>query len=307
MHTLIADRQTEYFWKLVKEHNIHGFFHDSYPPELVEIIVVRTVTNVNEQFLKNYPNLKMIIRAGAGIDNIDVKYAASKGIIVCNTPEANVLSTYEHTLSFIFAMIKQHQIAKANILNNLWKEKMNWNLEIGDLQLLVVGVGRIGTRVARTMKCLGAQVMGVDPYLSTEEWDEKGVRKVNYLEGIKEANLITYHCPLTEETTDYFSFDTLERITKPVYLVNTARGKIINEDALRQGLQSGKIIAAALDVFENEPHPQLPFADAGNVYLTPHNGAFTQAAKRRLSEEIITVWKEYVYEGKIRRANLPKG
>jgi len=297
MLTYVTDQQSDFFWKQVEKEDLREYFVTSVTDNrAVKIAIIKTYTHVDANFLDCYPDLKLIIRAGTGFDNIDLRETSARGIIVCNTPEANAKATFEHTLSFILSLIKQQQKSKANVIAEKWKDNLDWNVEIGDLRLLVVGVGRIGTKVAQTMQSLGARVWGVDPYLSDEEWLTKEIEKTTYEKGIKLSNMISYHCPLTCETRDYFSGDTLNTLENPLWLINTARGGIINENALAKGLESGKILGAGLDVFEMEPLPKIPFAHQSNVYITPHTGAYTEAAKKRITLEIIKVWKSFVLD-----------
>jgi D-3-phosphoglycerate dehydrogenase len=295
MQTLIIDKLSPYFDALLKERGLDKYFtEDTCLSQEAEIIIIKTFTTVDETFLRSYPGLKLIIRAGTGYDNIDLAAAKKRNIIVCNTPEANALSAAEHTVSLIFALLKQHQSSKENIRAGKWKEGLKTNWEIGELKALVVGVGRIGSRVARFLQEFGAEVQGVDPYLSPREWVERGIRSVDYKNGLRWCNLITFHTPFNRETTGYFSLKTLEMIEEPVWLINTARGGIVNEEALKQGLDSGKVLGAGLDVYSQEPDPELSFVGDKNVYLTPHTGAYTKKARIRMAEEIIHVWESYV-------------
>jgi len=300
MKTLVLEKMPELFWKQVSINKWDSFFiRDSgFSKENVGIIIIRTKIIIDENFLRKYKNLKMIIRAGSGYDNIDILAAQKRNVIICTTPEANALSAYEHTLSFILALIKNLQKSKQNILSNKWKTGLSFNWEISDLKILMVGVGRVGTKVAKTLKFLGAEVCGVDPYLSQTEWKDKGVKHVSYLEGLKWCNLITYHCPLTHETHNYFSLYTLENISNPIWLINTARGPVIEEAAIEIGLKSGKILGVALDVFQEEPWNARKFAKFDNIFLTPHIGSHTQNAKDRLSNEALKVWSDFVFNNK---------
>lgn len=297
MKTLVIDELTPYFWQLVDKKGFRThFLSASANYSEIEIVIIKTFTKVDRQFLNNFPNLKMIIRAGSGYDNIDLSAAAKREIYVCNTPEANVLPAVEQTISFIYALLKQHQTGKANILDRKWKDNHKLNWEIGDLKALIVGVGRIGSQVAAFLRERGAEVYGVDPYLTEEEWMQKKVEKIGYGEGLKCCNLITYHCPLTSETKDYFSKETLKLLSHPAWLINTARGGIVDQEALKEGLDKGMILGAGLDVYQTEPHPLLSFAGCNNVYLTPHTGAYTAKARQRIAQEIIKVWEAFVLQ-----------
>lgn len=304
MKTLVIEKMPKLFWELVKKQNLTQMKSclqpDNYSEKYtVEAIIMRTHVQADRPFIDKFPNLKLIIRAGSGFDNIDVRYALSKNIQVCNTPEANVQSAFEHTVNFIFSICKNQKIQEANLLKGKWKSGLDYNLEISDLKILVVGVGRIGTKVAQFFQNFGAEVKGCDPYLTDEEWQEKNIAEIDYENGLMWCNLVTYHCPLTKETEEYFSFSELEILHNPLAIVNTARGKVLNLSAIYDGLSNGKIFATAIDVFPEEPF-QLDekFRDFGSLFVSPHAGAFTQKAKNRMSLETITVWREFVFHQK---------
>ena len=301
MKTLVLEPMPNLFWNEVKENGWSNFFYKKHQntPEKTEIIIIRTNTIFNKSFFDEFPDLKLIIRAGTGVDNIDIKEARKRDIVVCNTPEANAFSAYEHTISFVFALIKQHQKAKEAILNNSWKSQLSENLEISDLKVLIVGLGRVGTRVARTLLNLGADVLAVDPYLTPEEWEQKKVVETSYKAGLEWCNMLSFHCPLTRETQNYFSMKTLRKLQNPIWLLNTARGKIVQEHAIEMGLQKGILLGAALDVFSSEPWKIKEFAKSNNVILTPHTGSFTKKAKQRMALETLKVWSEFVFDNKI--------
>ena len=265
----------------------------------IELIIIRTKTNFNEDRFAEFPNLKMIIRAGSGFDNIDIIEAKKRNVIVCNTPEANAFSAYEQTLSFIFALIKQHQICKDRVLNGNWKKDFMPNWEISDLKILIVGVGRVGTRVANALKYLGALEKGVDTYLSISDWKQKNIESLIYKEGIEWCNLLTYHCPLTDETENYFDGEVLDTLINPIWLVNTSRGKVVNESVVEKGILNGNIIGFASDVFTEEPWKVKKIAKNLNVILSPHVGAYTKKAKKRMSLETLDVWSNYVNKHQI--------
>lgn len=294
MKTLVLEPMPDLFWEKIREKNLSSYFTKSVGSnDEIEIIIIRTKTDFNKDKFTEFPNLKMIIRAGTGFDNVDIHEAQNRNVIVCNTPNANALSAYEQTISFIFALIKQHQISKTRVLNNIWKKDFNPNWEISDLKALVVGVGRVGTQVAQALKYLGAQVKGVDPYLSTSEWERKKIEPTIYKEGIKWCNLLTYHCPLSDETENYFNEKVLDSLNNPIWLLNTSRGKVINESTITQGLSTGKVLGFATDVFSEEPWIVKKFAKNLNVILSPHVGAYTKKAKMRLSLETLEVWSDY--------------
>ena len=292
MKTYVAEEMPELFWQLIAENGWNEFFC-SQPGKEAEIIIIRTNTKIDREYLTGFPDLKLLIRAGSGYDNIDIKAALEMGIHVCNTPEANAISAYEHTLSLIFALLKQHRKAQKNILNGMWKFGLQPNWEFSDLKALIVGVGRVGSRIARALKCFGAEVRGVDPYLTQAEWEERNIRPCEYAIGLKWCNLISYHCPLTHETSNYFNENTLTSLQHPVWLINTARGGIVCEMAVKKGLQNNRILGFAADVFSVEPFLKNELSNLDQVILTPHIGSFTERAKERLSVETLAAWKAF--------------
>lgn len=302
MNTLILEEMPNRFWKELENHQIMQWFsaENIMFSEEIEIIIIRTQTNFNESYFKRFPNLKLVIRAGTGVDNIDLEAARKYGVRVCHTPEANAISAFEHTLSFIFSLLKQQYLMKNAVLNKHWKSKVQPNLEISDLKALVVGVGRIGTRVANLLQQLGAEVLGVDPYLTETQWSERKVNPISYVSGLKWCNLVTFHCPLTTETKHYFSKATLQLLSQQVFLINTARGGVVEEEAIAQGLNKGLLKGVGLDVYEEEPWEPAHFADSPHVLLSPHAGSYTEAAKNRLSLETIQTWELFVKEGVIK-------
>ena len=291
----------ELFWQKIKEDIWENYFQKDTQVNLekIEIVIIRTRTNFNKEYFQKFPSLKLIIRAGSGFDNIDILEAEKRNVIVCNTPDSNAISACEHTLSFIFALIKQHQKCKSLILKEDWNKSFPPNWELSDLKVLIVGVGRVGIRVAKALKFLGVEVKGVDPYLTEFEWEEKNVESISYNKGLEWCNLITYHCPFTWETLDYFSGLTLKKLKNPVWLVNTARGGIINENIIESGLSSGRILGFASDVFFKEPWKVQEFAKKENVILSPHTASFTEKAKKRMAIETLEVWSEYVFHQNI--------
>ncbi|MCF7792546.1 MAG: hypothetical protein K9N09_01310 [Candidatus Cloacimonetes bacterium] len=298
MKTFVAEKMPELFWHEIKQNGWESYFSTLNKKE-AEIVIIRTQTKANSVFFDQFPKMKMIIRAGTGFDNIDLAEAKGKNIIVCNTPEANAISAYEHTMSFIFALLKQHQISENNLLSGNWKSGLQNNWELSELKALIVGVGRVGTKVATALRFFGANVKGVDPYLTKEEWDDKQIDAISFEEGLSWCNLLSFHCPLTPKSFHMFGGSILAFFQNPLWLINTARGKIVDINAVEQGLRSNKILGFATDVFENEPPDSLDFFKSENVLITPHVGSFTKSAKKRMSLETLQVWKAYISSGKV--------
>ncbi len=262
-----------------------------------QAIIIRTKTRFDRSMFRMFPDLKLLIRAGTGFDNIELDAAGD--VVVCNTPDANAPAAAEHTLSFILALIKHLNLAGRNVLAEKWRDGMPYNPEISELRALLVGVGRVGGRVAKSLLALGAHVKGVDPYLTDRGRIERGIEFVGYEEGLKWCNLLSFHCPLTDETRNYFTEKQLNAIEEPIWLVNTARGPIVSWRTVEKGLQSGKILGAALDVFDPEPWIPPAIADDPRILLSPHSGARTGAARERLALETIKVWKAFAFDGQV--------
>ncbi len=296
MRTTVLEKMPSHFWQLVEQKKIGKFFTQEVDPES-EVAIIRTKTHFDKNLLDKFPRLKMIIRAGSGFDNIAVKEAVARGVQVCNTPKANAYSAYEHTLSFVMALIKSHRSSRSAILIGDWKNNLAENLELPDLRVLVVGAGRVGGRVARTLQYLGSQVRCVDPYLDADK--HKDLQFCSYQQGLAWCNLLTFHCPLYDQTINYFNKQSLALLKEPIFLLNVARGEVVEEEALIKGLDHNSIRGAGLDVFASEPTKALRLQRYENIYLTPHTGAYTPGAKKRMSAESVEVWQDFVQNGKV--------
>ncbi len=305
MKTLVVEPMPDLFWQKVDENGWRKYFVTETSDD-IEIVIVRTKTQADKSFIMKFPKLKAIIRAGTGFDNINVHEAVKRNIVVCNTPQANALSAAEHTIAFVFALLKQHRIAQENLLQGSWKNGLQNNWEISDLKALVVGIGRVGSRVAKILQDLGAEVRGIDPFLKESDWQEKNIESTSYRDGIEWCNMLSFHCPLYKDTEHYFNMDILSKFNNQFWLINTARGKIVQEQAVVQGLKNKQILGFAADVFANEPWSGNIFTSYNNVYLSPHIGAHTSKAKNRLLKETLQVWKELVFHGKITNSVDPK-
>ncbi len=310
MKTIVLEKMPDLFWEKIAENRWEKYFftpkNEMTSYDKIEIVIIRTRVIFHKELFEKFPKLKMIIRAGTGFDNIDIEEGFKRGIIICNTPEANAPAAFEQTISYIFALIKQQPIMNSNLLNHLWKNGLKMNLEIEDLRILIVGVGRIGKRVANAMKLLGAKVKGVDPYLSEAEIQESKIDFIDYESGLKWCNLLTFHCPLTFETKNYFNMKSFDLLSNPIFIVNCARGLIVNEMALNYGLRNNLLLGVALDVFEQEPNPKITFQQNKNVILSPHIGAYTKKSKNRMALETLFVWSQFVFKKVIIRGSVPK-
>ncbi len=262
-----------------------------------QAIIIRTKTRFDRAMFRRFPDIKLLIRAGTGFDNIEL--CAAGNVVVCNAPEANANAAAEHTLSFMLSLIKHLPQARQNVIEGKWRTGLPFNPEIPELKVLLVGVGRVGGRVAKSLRALGAEVRGVDPYLTPSDRTERGIEFTDYYSGLQWCNVLSFHCPLTEETRHYFSETQLDSLELPIWLINTSRGAVVDIKAVEDGLDSGKILGAALDVFEQEPWIPNALASNPRVILSPHSGARTKAARERLSLETLNVWEQYAFKGKI--------
>ncbi|NLO22176.1 MAG: phosphoglycerate dehydrogenase [Syntrophomonadaceae bacterium] len=261
--------------------------------ELLEIIdqydalIVRSVTKVNEELIKRGSRLKVVGRAGNGIDNIDVEACTRYGVIVANTPDSNTISAAEQTISLLLSSIRNTAWANNFLKGGTWDRKPFRGVELYGKTLGIVGLGRIGSMVATRLKAFNMKVIAYDPYISEERFDRYGAEKKNTLEElVKEADFITVHTPRNEETMHMIDERIIELAKDGVRLVNCARGGIIKEEAILKGLESGKIASAGLDVFEIEPAQDNALFRHNKVVVTPHLGADTFEAQKRVGENI---------------------
>ena len=293
-NTLVMDEMPDYFWQLIEEKGLMDYFSTDNLlfSEDIEIIILRTKSLITESHYKRFPSLKCVIRAGSGYDNIDVTNAQNYNILVQNTPEANVNSAFEHTLSLLFALIKNHKLHNKNVLENKWRQGIKSNLEISDLKALIVGFGRVGSKVGTFLKSLGAQVKFVDPYIDLAPWQLQGIESISYEEGLSWTNLVSYHCPLYSQTLHYFDEQSLNYIDQ-AFLLNVARGAIVDIDAVLKGIEQGRLLGAGLDVMESEPWKCEGWEDSPKIIMTPHTGARTEKAKDRLSRDCYEVWNDF--------------
>jgi len=261
--------------------------------ELLDIIgeydalIVRSVTKVNEELVSRGTRLKMVGRAGNGIDNIDVDACTRRGIIVANTPDSNTISAAEQTIALLLSSVRHTAEANAFLKGGNWDRKPFRGVELYGKTVGIVGLGRIGSMVATRLRSFGCRIIAYDPYISDERFERFGAEKKNTLEELlREADIITVHTPKNEETYGMIGERELAMCKDGVRVVNCARGGIINEKALVDALRSGKVASAGLDVFDEEPAYNNPLFEFKNVVVTPHLGADTVEAQRRVGVNI---------------------
>jgi len=246
-----------------------------------DAIIVRSATKLTGDLIERADRLKVIGRAGVGIDNVDVEAATRRGIIVANAPESTVVSAAEHTVGLLVALARNIPQAHAALKQGRWERKTYGGVELAGKTLGVLGFGRIGQQVARRAAGLGMHVVAYDPFVSPERFRELGVERVEDEDGVYEAaDFITLHLPLTDETRASIDAKAFARMRDGVRIVNAARGELVDEAALLEALRSGKVAGAALDVFSEEPYTG-PLLELDNVVVTPHLAASTEEAQDR--------------------------
>lgn len=269
-------------------------------------LVIRSATKVTSDILENAHNLKVIGRAGSGLDNVDKIAATKQGIVVMNTPGGNTITTAEHTIAMLFSVARKIPQANASMAAGKWEKKKFMGVELFNKTLGILGLGRIGSEVARRCQGLGMNVIAFDPFLSDEKAEEMGVEKVELTELFKRSDFITVHTPLTAETKNIINKNTLNLMKDGIYIINCARGGIVNEKDLLDGLNSGKVAGAAIDVFEKEPPANNPLVGHEKVVCTPHLGASTKEAQENVAVAVAEQIRDYLVTGTIRNAvNFP--
>jgi D-3-phosphoglycerate dehydrogenase / 2-oxoglutarate reductase len=246
-----------------------------------DAIVIRSATKLTAEVLRQADRLKVIGRAGVGVDNVDVEEATRRGIVVANAPESTVVSAAEHTIGLLLALSRNIPQAHAALKDGRWERSRYGGIELEGKTLGVLGFGRIGQQVARRGLGLGMRVVAYDPFVAKERFRELGIERAEAPEDLyAAAEFLTLHLPLTEETRGSIGAEAFERMPDGVRLINAARGELVDEDALLAALGSGKVAAAALDVFSAEPYSG-PLLELDNVVVTPHLAASTEEAQDR--------------------------
>lgn len=282
------------------------------PEEFVKLIkgydglLIRSEVKVVEEVINNADKLKVICRAGTGVDNVDIKAATKKGIVVMNVPGGNTISACEHTIGLILSMMRNIPQAYSLLKNGVWEREKFMGSELQGKTLGLLGLGRIGSEVAKRMLSFGMKVIAYDPYVSEEHGKQIGVEVKSLEEVISEADIISLHLPKTETTKNLINKDIIGKMKDGVRIVNCARGGIVNENDLYESLKSGKVASAALDVFEKEPTTSSPLFELSNVVMTPHLGASTEEAQIKIAVEVADMLIDYFFNNITRNAvNIP--
>jgi len=282
------------------------------PEQLLETIpgydglIIRSATQVTPEVLAAAKNLKVIGRAGIGVDNIDVTAASAKGVVVMNTPEGNVTTTAEHAISMMMAMSRMIPQATASVRSGKWEKKKFMGMELFGKTLAVVGIGRVGSIVVKRAHGLEMRVIAFDPFISREAAEKLGVELVSLDELYSRADIISVHTPLSGKTKNLLNAEAFSKMKTGVRIINCARGGIVNEADLAEAIKEGKVAGAALDVFETEPPVNSPLFELEQVIFTPHLGASTAEAQENVALAVAEQFVDYFSTGIIRNAvNVP--
>ncbi|WP_319775133.1 phosphoglycerate dehydrogenase [Breoghania sp.] len=269
-------------------------------------LAIRSATKVTEKIIARADRLKVIGRAGIGVDNVDIPAATAKGIIVMNTPFGNAITTAEHAIAMMFACARRIPAADLSTQAGKWEKSKFMGVEITAKTLGLIGCGNIGTIVADRAMGLRMKVVAYDPFLSKERARDLGVEKVELDELLRRADFITLHTPLTEKTRNILSEEAIASTKKGVYIINCARGGLVDEAALRAALDSGQVAGAAFDVFVEEPAKENVLFGAPNLVCTPHLGAATQEAQENVALQVAEQISDYLMHGGVTNAlNMP--
>ena len=269
-------------------------------------LAIRSATRVSARLLEGAERLRVIGRAGIGVDNIDVQAASRRGIIVMNTPLGNAVTTAEHAIALMMSLARQIPAADASIRGGQWEKSRFVGTELAGKTLGVVGCGNIGSAVCRRAIGLDMRVVCHDPFLAAQRSKALGVEKVEFDELLARSDIISFHVPLTDKTRHIMDSAALARTRKGVRIINCARGGIVDEAALEAAIRSGHVAGAALDVFESEPPEGNSLLDLPQVVATPHLGASTTEAQEKVAQQVAQQMSDYLLHGAVNNAlNMP--
>ncbi len=286
----------------------HDKLPDGLPAALADAdaLVVRSAVQVDDALMEKAPKLRVIGRAGVGVDNIDAEAATRRGIVVMNTPGANAVAVAELTIGLMLALARKVPAANASMHAGKWEKKSLQGAELKGKTLGILGLGRIGLEVARRARGFGLEIIGSDPFVSTTVARENGISLVSLPDLFAKADYLTLHVGLTPQTTGIINAKTLATMKKGVRIINCARGELVEEAALVEALKSGQVAGAALDVFAEEPPKNSAYVDLDNVILTPHIAGSTAEAQEAVGIQIARQVREYLKLGVVQNAiNLP--
>ncbi|MEL7211399.1 MAG: phosphoglycerate dehydrogenase [Pseudomonadota bacterium] len=312
---LVSDKLSETAVQIFRDRGIDVDFEPGLGKDkdrLLEVIgqydglAIRSATKVTEKILAAADNLKVIGRAGIGVDNVDREAASKKGVIVMNTPFGNMITTAEHAIAMMMAVARQIPEANASTHAGKWEKSRFMGVELTNKTLGVIGAGNIGGIVCDRARGLKMKVIAYDPFLSEEKAAKMGVEKVELEELLPRADFITLHVPKTEQTANMLTAERIATMKKGVRIINCARGGLVDEEALAEALKSGHVAGAAFDVFAVEPATESPLFNLPNVVVTPHLGAATTEAQENVALQVAEQMSDYLLTGAVTNAlNMP--
>ena len=312
---LVSDELSETAVQIFRDRGVEVDFQPKLGKDkdkLAEIIgnydglAIRSATKVTEKLIAAATNLKVIGRAGIGVDNVDIPAASRRGIIVMNTPFGNSITTAEHAIALMFAVARQLPAADTSTQAGKWEKSKFMGVEITGKTLGVIGAGNIGSIVCARAIGLKMNVLAYDPFLSAERAKEMGVTKVELDDLLAKADFITLHVPMTDKTRGIISREALAKTKPGVRIVNCARGGLVDEAALADAIKSGHVAGAGFDVFEVEPATESPLFGLPNVVCTPHLGASTTEAQENVALQVAEQMSDYLVKGAVSNAiNMP--
>ncbi|HXY01073.1 MAG TPA: phosphoglycerate dehydrogenase [Candidatus Limnocylindrales bacterium] len=309
MKVIVADKISDRGVELLKQTcwNVVQTTKETLRSELADAdaLIVRSATRVTPELMDKAPRLRVVGRAGVGVDNIDLDEATKRGVLVMSTPGGSSVSVAEHTFALLLAMVRQVPKFDAALREGRW-EKSSSGAEVRGKTLGLIGLGRIGSEVAIRAKAFDMRVLAFDPYISEAAAKELSVELVPKEKLLAESDFLSLHTAATPETKDLINAESIARMRKGVRIVNAARGELINEADLAAALKSGQVAGAALDVFVEEPPKNSPLVGLPNVICTPHVAGSTAEAQEGLGIQVAEQVRDYLAEGVIRNAvNLP--
>lgn len=312
---LVSDKLSETAVKIFRDNGIEVDFLPDVGKDKLELLkiigkydglAIRSATKATEKIINNAENLKVIGRAGIGVDNVDLAAASRKGVIVMNTPFGNSITTAEHAISLMMAVARQIPAASVSTQAGKWEKSRFMGVELTNKSLGLIGCGNIGTIVADRAKGLKMKVLAYDPFLSEERAVKLGVTKVALGELFQKADFITLHVPLTDKTRKIIDSDAIALMKPGVRIINCARGGLVDETALAEAMKTGQVAGAGFDVFEIEPAIDSPLFNLPNVVCTPHLGAATTEAQENVAIQVAEQMSDYLLNGAVTNAiNMP--
>src|SRR5437660_6076862 len=272
-----------------------------------EGLIVRSETKVTAELMDAAKKLRVIGRAGVGVDNIDVAAATARGIVVMNAPDGNTITTAEHTIALLIALARRVPQANSSLKSGKWERKRFLGVELQGKTLGIIGLGRIGRVVASRARAFGMKIIAYDPFMSPEQARDLEIELASLNEVFKQADFLTVHTPLTAETRGIVGRAAFAKMKQGVRIINCARGGLVDEEALREAIASGVVAGAAIDVFEQEPPPaDHPLLQLDEVIATPHLGASTAEAQEGEAFTVAEQVRDYLFTGALRGSvNVP--